>query len=95
LNLYAPLGGADAKLILRDRKGKKLAEVKGKVKNLPSSRYTGIVTENGITEVIKLRPYIEHENMEQSGIAVALFYVIDDAAARKEALDGGLSVPKE
>jgi hypothetical protein len=79
LNLYAPLRGPDAKFILTDRKGKKLAEVIGKTKEVTSSRYYNIVTEKGVTEIIKLKPYREHENMEQNGRAVALFYVIDDS----------------
>ena len=95
LNLYAPLWGPDAKFILRDRKGKKLAEVKGKVKTLPSSRYFGIVAENGMTELVRLRPYVEHENMEQFGIPVALFYVIDDPDIRKEILAGGPDAQKQ
>src|SRR5690349_19916664 len=34
LNLYAPLRGPDAKFVLTEGKGKKLAEVKGKMKEL-------------------------------------------------------------
>jgi hypothetical protein len=88
LNLYAPLRGPDAKFVLTDGEGKKLAEVKGKTKELAPSSYYQIVTEKGITEIIKLKPYREHENMEQNGRAVALFYVIDDPAVRKELLAG-------
>ena len=88
LNLYAPLRGPDAKFVLTDRKGKKLAEVKGKTKELAPSMYYQIVTEKDITEIIKLKPYREHENMEQNGIAVAQFYVIDDPAVRKKLLAG-------
>ncbi len=90
LNLYAPLRGPDAKFELRNRKGKKLAEVKGTVKHADPSPYNEIVVVNGITEVVALKPYRAHENMEQNGIPVALFYVIDDSCARKEALEGGL-----
>ena len=86
MNLYAPLRGPDARFVLTDRKGKKLAEVKGKTKELSPSMYYRIVTEKGITEIIKLKPYREHENMEQNGRAVALFYVIDDLAVSKELL---------
>jgi hypothetical protein len=86
LNLYAPLRGPDAKFVLTDGKRKKLAEVKGKMKALAPSSYYQIVTEKGITEIIKLKPYREHENMEQNGKAIALFYVIDDPAVRKELL---------
>ena len=78
LNLYAPLKGPDAKFVLADRKGKKLAEVKGRTTRLTSPTYYRIVTQNGATEIIKLRPYRQHENMEQNGRVVALFYVIDD-----------------
>lgn len=77
LNFYTPLFGPDAKFVLTDRKGETLAEVKGKTKELTPSIYR-IATEKGIAEVIKLKPYKEHENMEQNGIPVALFYVIDD-----------------
>jgi hypothetical protein len=80
LNLYAPLRGPDATFVLTDRKGKRLAEVKGETKKpVDPSGYDRIVTENGVTEIIKLKPYREHENMEQNGIPVALFYVVDDS----------------
>jgi hypothetical protein len=84
LNLYTPLRGPDAKFILKDRKGKHLAEVKAKWNG-------GSVVVNGITETITLVPYRAHENMEQNGRAVALFYVTDDAAAWKEIWAGGRS----
>jgi len=61
LNLYAPLRGPDAKLILKDKRGKKLAEVRGNNATLLRG--------------IELVPYREHANMEQNGRAVALFYV--------------------
>jgi hypothetical protein len=89
LNLYAT-PGPDAKFILKDRQGKKLAEVKGKLKPSHPSSYTGTVSVNGLTEMIALKPYSEHENMKQNGIPVALFYVIDDSCARNEVLEGGL-----
>jgi hypothetical protein len=63
--------------------------VKGKTKKLTSSKYYGLVTEKGITEIMKLKPYREHENMEQNGIPVARFYVIDDPAVRKQLLGVG------
>jgi hypothetical protein len=89
LNFYdAPLGGADATFSLTDATGKKLAEVKGRTKELTPSMYYRISTEKGITEIIKLKPYQEHENMEQNGIPVARFYVIDDPAVVKEVLSG-------
>jgi hypothetical protein len=88
LNLYTPLFGPDAKFVLTDRKGKTLAEVKGRTKELNQSTYYRISTEKGTTELIKLKPYRDHENMEQNGIPVAQFYVIDDPAVEKELLSG-------
>jgi hypothetical protein len=98
LNFYTKLpGSSDAKFILKDREGKKLAEINGKVKNLyplylkscpqrfdPGCPAYEVVAVNGITEIIKPKPYREHENMEQNGRIVALFYVIDDPAVREE-----------
>jgi hypothetical protein len=82
LNFYAPLRGPDAKFVLKDRKGKRLTEVKGRTieRNPPVCR---IVTENSVTETIKLKPYREHDNMKQNGRAVAFFYVIDDPSSAK------------
>ncbi|MGD0511000.1 MAG: hypothetical protein ABSA33_04120 [Candidatus Micrarchaeaceae archaeon] len=74
--------GNYVKLVLRDRKGKKLAAVKGKVKELTPSKYYHIVTEKGITEIITLERGIEHESRE------LFFYVIDDPEVRKDLLDG-------
>lgn len=85
LNLYTPLRGPDAKFILKDRKGKHLVEVKAKWNG-------GSVVVNGITETFQLVPYREHENMEQNGRAVALFYITDDAAAWREIWELGRSV---
>ena len=87
LALYAPLRGPDAKFVIRDRKGKKLAEVKGKTQGPATSKYLPIVSDEGDTEIIELQPYREHANMEQNGRAVALFYVIDDPAIANELLD--------
>lgn len=84
LNLYTTQLGPDAKFVLIDRKWRKLAEVKGRVKNLPSPDCVAIVEENGTTEILKLRPYVENQNMEQFGHIVALFYVLDDPTASKE-----------
>ncbi len=95
LNLYAPLLGPDATFVLTDRKGKRLAEVKGKTKESTESPCLHIVTEKGITEFIKLKPYREHENMEQDGTPVALFYVIDDSAEKTELQAGCQSVQKK
>jgi hypothetical protein len=102
---YHTLG--PAKFILRDKKGKKLAEIKGKVINqsplyLKSCTQRSylvcpgyeVVEVNGITEIIKNVPYIEHANMEQNGRVVALFYVIDDPAVRKEILENDTHAKK-
>jgi len=78
LNLSAPPTGADAKLVLTDRRGKKLTTVKGRSIRGSSSTTLQILTENGVTDTIKLKPYREHDDMEHNGRAVALFYVIDD-----------------
>lgn len=83
LNFYAPLIGPDAKFVSTDRQGKELAVVKGKTKGSTQSTYARIVTENGATEIIKLKPYREHENMEQNGIPVALLYVADDQPRKR------------
>jgi hypothetical protein len=83
LDLYAPLRGPDAKFVLKDRNGKQLAEVKAKTKELSPSLYS-VVTETGIAETIKLKPYRRNDNMEENGIPVALFYVIDDGEVGKE-----------
>jgi len=90
LNYYTKPLGNDAKFILKDKKGKKLARVNGKVKNLYPLElknsppgfdrgYPGyeIVEVNGITEII------EHRKMEP------IFYVTDDPAVRKELLPDG------
>jgi hypothetical protein len=87
LNYYTNPLGSDAKFILRDRNGKKLAEINGKIQNLhplqlknppqgfdPGYPSYEVVAANGITEVI------EHRKMEP------IFYVADDPAVRKEIL---------
>ncbi len=65
---------------LIDSKWRKLAEVKGNVKNLSSPHCYEIAEENGTTEIVKLRPCAANQNMEQFGHVVALFYLIDAAA---------------
>jgi hypothetical protein len=80
LNYYSTLStlADDAKFILRDKKGKKLTEVKGKVKHHPWTgypAYTAVVV-NGTAEII------EHRKMEP------IFYVNDDPAIRKKFLAG-------
>jgi len=87
LNYYsAPLGGT-AEFILKDRKGKKLEVVNGKVRNLyplhlmnpPQGFDAGypayeVVIAKGTTEIM------EHRKMEP------IFYVVDDPAVRREIL---------
>ena len=94
------IGISQAKFTLRDKTGKKLTTVTGKTKGNPvhlkttpqgpdpRSRSYQLVVINGVTEIIEDRPYREHENMVQNGKIVALFYVIDDPAVRKELLGG-------
>jgi hypothetical protein len=83
--------GPKAKFTVQDRNGKKVATATGRTYySTPGSRpaypdYDVIIT-NGITEVVKLRPYKEHDNMVQNGRIVALFYVIDDPVIKNEVL---------
>jgi hypothetical protein len=76
---YAPLRGPDVKFIMRDRKGKKLAVVKGNSQRYP---HDNIVVINGITEVLALVPCKTDQCWKQDGHLVALFYVLDDSCAR-------------
>lgn len=89
LSYYTNPLGSDARFILKDRKGKKLAKISGKVKNLyplqlknpprgfdPGYPAYEVIAANGITEII------EHRKMEP------IFYVTDDPAVRKELLAG-------
>ncbi len=87
-----------AKFTLRNKTGKKLSTVIGETKGNPiylkttpkGADPTGpgyqMVIIHGVTEIIKNRPYREHEDMVQNGRIVALFYVIDDPAEKKEVL---------
>ena len=85
-----------AQFTLRDKNGKKLTTVTGKTKGDPiylkTTPHGGngyeLVIINGVTEIIECRPYREHENMVQNGNIVALFYVVDAPAVRKELLAG-------
>lgn len=88
LNYYTPTPlGNDAKFILKDRNGKKLAVINGKVRNLyplelvnpPQGFDLGypsyeVVDVNGTVEVM------EHRKMEP------IFYVLDEPAVRQEIL---------
>lgn len=78
MNTYA---GPDVKFIVRDRRGKKLAEVKGNSRPYPDDN---IVVINGITEVLALVPCAGHECYVQDGNVVALFYVVDKPRERNE-----------
>ena len=81
LNLYTTLlpGANDAKFILKNGEGKKLAELNGKVKcqypylHWSYPGYEAVVV-NGTTEILEFR------RMEP------IFYVNDDPAIRKEIL---------
>jgi hypothetical protein len=94
------IGISQAKFTLRDKTGKKLATVHGKTKggpiylkttpqgSDPGSPGYQLVVINGVTEIMECRPYRAHQNMEQNGRIVALFYVVDDPAITKEVLAG-------
>jgi hypothetical protein len=87
MNTYVPLRGPDVKFIVRDRKGKKLAEVKGNSRPYP---HDNIVVINGITEVLALIPCGPDQGYVQDGHIVALFYVLDKPQERNEILTGRL-----
>ena len=74
LNFYTSLGGDDTKVIIKDREGKTLAEVSGKMKchtSFASYPSYEVVLANGIAEVI------EHRK------AGPVFYITDDPAIKK------------
>lgn len=74
LNYYTALGSDDAKVTLRDRRGKTIAEMRGKMKchsSFASYPAYEVVMVNGISEVI------EHKRMEP------VFYITDDPAVKK------------
>jgi hypothetical protein len=80
LYLSTPLhGNKDVSFILRDLKGRELSKVRGSTGGTLGSMYFNVHTDKGTNELIELRPYRPHENMEQSGRAVALFYVKEGA----------------
>jgi hypothetical protein len=81
MNYYTPLGGDDTTIILKDRNGKTLTEIKGKEKcQYPKSGYPAydLIEANGITEVI------ERKKMEP------VFYINDDPSVRQKLLACGL-----
>ncbi len=83
MNTYARLRGPDTEFIVRDRKGKKLARIKGKARRYPDDN---IVVINGITEVLALVPCGPHQGYVQDGHIVSLFYVVDEPRERNEIL---------
>ena len=87
MNTYATLRGPDVKFIVRDRKGKKLAVVKGNSRPYPNDN---IVVIKGMTEVLALASCMGHECYVQDGHIVALFYVVDTPVERNENLTGRL-----
>jgi len=92
MNTYVRLRGPDTNFIVRDRKGKKLAEVKGKSRPYP---HDNIVLINGITEVLTLVPCKKDQCWKQDGHLVALFYVLDDSCASNGVLTARLSMCPE
>lgn len=75
LYFYTPSrGNDDVSFILKDLKGRELSRVRGTTES-GASLYHRIHTDKGTNEIIELRPYRPHENMEQNGRAVALFFV--------------------
>ena|ERR1017187_3175826 len=81
MNYYTPLSGDDTTIILKDRNGKTLTEIKGKEKcQYPKSGYPAydLIEANGITEVI------ERKKMEP------VFYINDDPSVRQKLLACGL-----
>jgi hypothetical protein len=80
LYLYTSIHGSnDVSFILKDLKGRELSKVKGSTGGTLGSRYFNVHTDKGTNELIELWPYRPHENMEQNGRAVALFYVDEGA----------------
>jgi hypothetical protein len=75
LYFYTPShGNDDVNFILKDLKGKELSRVRGTTES-GGSLYHFVHTDKGTNELIELRPYRQHEHMEQNGRALALFYV--------------------
>jgi hypothetical protein len=78
LELYTPNHGNNASFIVKDLKGRELSKVKCRIVESGASFYFHVRTDMGTNDLIELRPYRPHENMEQNGRAVALFNVIED-----------------
>lgn len=83
MNTYVRPRGPDTIFVVRDRKGKKLAEVKGTARPYP---HDNIVVINGTTEVLALVPCTGHQCYVQNGQVVALFYVVDKPPEKNEIL---------
>jgi hypothetical protein len=78
--LSTPIHGKnDVSFILKDLKGRELSRVRGRTGGSFGSRDFDVRTEKGTIEIIEVQPYRPHENMEQNGRAVALFYVMKSA----------------
>jgi hypothetical protein len=75
LYFHTAINGNNVSFILRDLKGRELSKVRGSTGGNEASLYYSVHTEKGTNELIELMPYRPHENMEQNGRAVALFYV--------------------
>jgi len=76
--------GLNVKFVLRNKKSKKLAEASGKSRNL-SGRYI-IVVVNETPEIIGFTHQIN-----EHGIDLPYFYVVDDPAIKKKLLDENVS----
>ena len=87
MNTYATVRGSDVKFVVRDRKGKKLAVVRGNSRPYPNDN---IVVINGMTEALALVPCAGHQCYVQDGRVVALFYVVDKVSETNEILTAGL-----
>ncbi|MFN2975754.1 hypothetical protein [Terriglobus aquaticus] len=71
--------GYDATFALIDSSGHTVREVRGKtVGSCADSSSCRITTEDGETEVLKLRPYEQHAGMEKNRRPVALFEFIGE-----------------
>ena len=89
MKTYVPLRGPNVKFIVRNRKGKKVAVVKGYSQPYPNDN---IVTINGITETLGLVPAGPHQAFVQDGHIAALFYVVDEHLERNEILTDKLPI---
>jgi len=72
--------GVDIKVVLTDRKYKKLAEVSGKSFDLSGRYFINVV--NGLPEIIGLTHHIN-----EHGVDYPYFFVVDDPALKRKLLD--------